>query len=85
MQKVYRKVYKEPRLCDFNKIELRISSSDRAKLIKLAYKKSYLSGEERIFSDVWLCKAESVINQARHLISLAEKALLKAGRRRNGA
>lgn len=85
MQKVYRKAYKEPKLCDFNKIELRISSSDRVKLIKLAYKKSYLNRDERVFATTWLWKAESVINKARHLISLADKALLKAGGGRNVA
>jgi hypothetical protein len=41
--------YKEAPLCDFRKIELRIPSNSRLRLIKLAYKPNYLSEEELIF------------------------------------
>jgi hypothetical protein len=70
--------YKEPPLCNFSKIELRIPANSRLKLIKLAYKPTYLKEDELVFCKTWQYKTEIVIKQALHLQSIAEKALLKA-------
>jgi hypothetical protein len=69
---------REPTLCNFDRIELRIPSNQRVKLIKLAYKPTFLKEEELVFCKVWQAKAEIVINNALHLKSIAEKALLRA-------
>ena len=69
--------YKEPKICDFNRIELRIPSNQRVKLIKLAYKPNLLNEDEVVFCKTWQYKAEVVIRKALHLQSIAEKALIK--------
>lgn len=66
----------EPILCDFNRIVLKVP---RLKLVRLLFKKSYLSQEEQIFLKALLWQAESANNQILHVMSLAEKALLKTG------
>ncbi len=68
---------KEVKLCDFNRIELKIPSNQRVKLIKLAYKPTFLNHEELVFCKTWQYKTELIINQALHLKSIAEKALLR--------
>ena len=68
---------REAPLCDFSKIELRIPSNQRVKLIKLAYKSTLLKEEEVVFCKTWQYKAEVVIRKALHLQSIAEKALIK--------
>lgn len=66
---------KDPRLCDFNRIEL---SVPRLKLIKLLFKKSYLEAEETIFLKALLWKTESAEAKILHVRSIIEKILLKA-------
>ena len=67
--------FKDPILCDFSKVELKIP---RLKLIKLLMKKSYLQAEETIFLKALLWQTESANNKILHVQSLCEKALLKA-------
>jgi len=66
--------YKEPRLCDFGKIELIIP---RLRLLKLLNKKSYITQEEAIFLKAQLWKVESANAKILHVQSIIEKTLLK--------
>jgi len=67
---------KGPELCDFNRIELPVP---RLNLIKLVFKRTFLSHDETIFLKALLWRAESANNKILHVMSLAEKALLKSG------
>ena len=66
--------YIEPKLCDFNLVSMRVP---RAKLLKAAFKRNYLSADERIFCKALDWTAEAVENKIRHVRSLCAKALLK--------
>jgi hypothetical protein len=70
--------YQEAKLCDFNKIELRIPPNVRVKLIRLAYKPTFLKEEEVVFCKTWQWKSEVIIKKALHLKSISDKALLRA-------
>ena len=70
---------KEPVLCNFDKVEL---SVPRLKLIKCLFKKSFLTHDEMIFLKGLLWRAESADNKIRHIISIADRALLKSLSRR---
>ena len=58
---------KEPSLCNFNKIELNIP---HLRLIKLLFKRTYLSHEESHFLRVLLWKTECVENKVLHIKSI---------------
>jgi hypothetical protein len=77
MQKQVRReaIRREPVLCDFNKVELQVP---RLRLIKLLWKKHYLDHDEVIFLKALLWQAEAANHKILHVISVAEKALLKA-------
>jgi hypothetical protein len=66
---------KYPELCEFNKIELSIP---RLKLIKLLFKKTYLSQDETIFLKGLLWKTEGANNKILHVQSIIEKVLRKS-------
>ncbi|MDD5355068.1 MAG: hypothetical protein PHY56_00800 [Candidatus Omnitrophica bacterium] len=70
-----RRNYNDPVLCDFNKVEL---SVPRLKLVRLLFKKSYLTQDEAIFLRGLLWKTESANNKILHVQSIVEKALLKS-------
>jgi len=67
--------YQEPRLCEFTEIKLKIP---RYRLIKLLFKKGFLTFDEMIFLRSFVLKTEIVENQLLHTRSIAEKALLKS-------
>jgi hypothetical protein len=64
-----------PTLCSFKKVELYVP---RLKLIKLLFKKSYLSFDEIIFLKGLHWKTEAAQNKLAHVQSIIEKALLKS-------
>ena len=66
---------KDPRLCDFNRVELSIP---RLKLLKLYFKRSYLTIEETIFLKALLWKTELTQNKIMHVRSIVDKTLLKS-------
>lgn len=74
-----RHFHKDPVLCDFNKVELRVP---RLKLIKLLFKRTYLDWEETIFLKALHWKVEAAEAKVAHVKSIIEKALLKAGESR---
>ena len=67
--------YTEVKLCDFNKVELSIP---RLRLVKLLFKKTYLTQEETHFLRVLLWKSESAENKILHIKSIIEKTLFKS-------
>lgn len=67
--------YREPRLCDFSKIELTVP---RHKLIQLLFKRNFLQADETIFLKSMLWKSEAALNKLLHVKSICEKSLLKS-------
>ena len=70
-----RRPYKEPLLCDFNEIKMKVP---RVRLVKLAWKKGLLDHDEAVFLKGLLLKSEAVENRLKHIQSLINKALLKS-------
>ena len=66
--------YIEPKLCDFNSVSLRVP---RVKLIRAAWKRSFLTPDEMLFCKSLDWQAESTENKIKHVRSLCAKALLK--------
>ena len=72
---VKKRVYKQgPVLCDFNRISLSIP---RVKLIKMAFKQTYLDFDEIIILKALLLQIELAENKLAHVRSLIDKARLK--------
>ena len=69
-------MYKDPTLCDFNKVELKVP---KIKLLRLYLKRSFLDQEEVIFLKALLWQAEAANHKILHIQSIIEKSLLKTG------
>lgn len=68
----------EPKLCDFDRVELKVP---RVKLLKLLSKKTHLCFEETVFLRFLVSRTEVANHRILHVQSIAEKALLKSGSR----
>jgi hypothetical protein len=69
---------KEPTLCEFSKVEIRIP---RLKLIKLVWEKHFNQSDDTVFLMVLEARVEAAQNKLAHVRSLIDKALLKSGRK----
>jgi hypothetical protein len=69
---------KEPILCNFDKVELKVP---RLKLLRLLFKRTYLDYAEVIFLKALLWQAEAAENKILHIQSIIRKALFKASGR----
>ena len=65
----------EPKLCDFNKVELKVP---RLSLLKLLKKRSYLSHEETAFLRELLHRTEQSNYKILHIQSIIERCLFKS-------
>ena len=65
----------DPKLCDFNKVELKVP---RMKLLKLLKKYNYLSQSETAFLRELLHRTEQSNYKILHIQSIIEKCLFKA-------
>ena len=66
---------KQPELCGFSCIKVKVP---RLRLVKLFWKRDFLSLDEQIFLKGLLWRAESAENQIRHIKSMVERALIKS-------